>query len=130
MIDDKNPFDFTSYMSQLTAGNKLAQQENFHFCTCSGISYLEGLLQSARTQKAFVCVSDVTDGQTLRVSGSWRQRRVFTVFILRRFSQGNMTDYQEQLSMCRRLYHQILSRLLRDEDSLIQNLDYLDTSDI
>ena len=55
-MNAKQLFDYIGYFEDLWQSNKLAQTENFKFCTCSGIETLQGPLQQFRTANAFFCV--------------------------------------------------------------------------
>lgn len=130
-MNDKTLFDYIAYFRGLWEHNKLAQQKNFKFCTCSGIETLQGPLQEFRTANAFFCVDDTNDCVTFRGSnGGWFKRRTMTVFLMHRFDIKTMTDYQEALSLCRTLFQQLYSRMLIDEDSLSNDMVYLRTESI
>lgn len=129
-MDAKNPFDFAAYIAALTKSNRLARCHHFQPSTCSGINYLEGMLEQYQTTANFVCTSDVCDESTLQVGGGWMKRRLFTVFILARCEYGNQQSQTAALALCRELYRQFLSRLLRDQDDLRNELIYLNFADI
>ena len=129
-MDSKNLFDFHAYLHSLVEKNKLAQTAGFYPCACSGIGYLEDLLQEHRSHRAFVCVSDTSDDSTTRHSGGWFKRRVFTVFILHRYNTRSTADYRDKLSLCRELFRQLHSRFLVDESALQNELAYLNVEDI
>jgi hypothetical protein len=129
-MNNNIPFDFSTYLEQLTKQNKLCKNNNFIFCTASGINYLEGILENFRKSKAFICCSDVTEGGTSFGPSNWYNKRVLTAFILHRFRQGNTTDYNAKLQLCREIYTQFMSKMLKDEDDNIANMDYLDTHNV
>ena len=117
--EDKQPFDFVSYMGRVVAENRLAQKENFAVTTCSGIEHLEGMLDMYQTGANFVCTSDVCQESLFTSSGGWFKRRVFTVFVLARYAYGDGADYAAKMGLCRELFRQMCARLL-----------YLNTGDI
>ena len=129
-MNNKTDFDFYAYVARLAEKNKLARRAGFHNCTCSGINHLEGILQKFRTEKAFVCSSDVTEGSTTQRSGGWMKRRIFTVFILHRFKPGYMEDYEEKMELCRELFRQFQSRMLRDALKFQDEMSQLNLQDI
>ncbi len=130
-MNAKTLFDYIAYFEDLWQKNKLAQTNNFKFCTCSGIESLQGPLQQFRTTNAFFCVEDTADGITFRgTNGGWFKRRTITVFLLRRFNIKMMSDYQEALSLCRDLFQQLHSRMLIDEDDLSNDMVYLRTESL
>lgn len=129
-MDATSLFDFHSYLYKLTEKNKLARENDFFPCSCSGISHLEEMLSSSRSHKAFVCVSDVSEDSTQRHSGGWFKRRVFTVFILCRYNTRSQDDYRDKIGVCRELFRQMHSRFLIDEHDLQNELAYLDVENI
>lgn len=123
-------FDFAEYIHRLTLENKYAVSNGFQFTTCSGINYLEEALRRYQDAPALVCVSDVCDESTIQRGGGWMKRRLFTVFILRRFEWGNMGSQTAARDICRELYRQFQSRLLHDEDGLNNDLLFLNFEEI
>ncbi len=123
-------FDFIEYIKELITSNKLARQKGFEATTCSGINYLEGMLEQYQTTANFVCTADTCQESTFQQSGGWFKRRVYTVFILARHEYGNMEDYASKLALCRELFRQLQSRFLRDSELLQTCLLYLHTEDI
>lgn len=129
-MNHKKLFNFVDYMERLTKQNKLAKNEEFHPCKCSGIAHLEGILANMRTKKAFVCTSDVTDESTVSRGGGFFKRRVFTSFIVKRFRTGDMESYEEALDICRELMRQLHSRFIIDEADLQNDLVYLNVGNV
>lgn len=129
-MDSKTFFDFPSYIAMLTHANRLAVENNFKAVTCSGINYLEGLLQHFQTTANFVAVSDVCDESTLQVGGGWMKRRLITVFILSRYKYGDTEAYHRALTLCRELYRQFFSRLLHEADDWTNDHLFLNLADV
>lgn len=129
-MNAKTFFDFNAYMARLTRQNRLAKAEGFHPCNCSGIAHLEGILQNMRTEKAFVCTSDVAEESTVNRGGGYFKRRVFTAFIIKRFRTGNMASYSEALDTCRELMRQLHSKFIIDEADLQNDLVYLNVGNV
>lgn len=129
-MDVKNFFDFHSYIYNMVRRNRLAKEQGFAPCSCTGIGYLEGLLSEMRTQKAFVCVADVCEESVSRHGGGWFKRRVFTVFLLARYDTRSKDDYRAKLSLCRELFRQMHSRFIMDEARLQSDLCYLAVDEI
>lgn len=130
-MDATHFFDAIGYFRNLCERNILARDSGFHFCTCSGIETLQGPLQNYRTKSAFFCVDDTNDTTISRTSsGGHYAKRVFTVFLMRRYRIDDMEDRARQLEICRDLFSQILSKLLVDEDDLRNELVYLDTRNV
>lgn len=124
-------FNAETYFGDICRRNLLAQRAGFHFCTCSGIESLQGVIEEFRTQKAFFCVDDTNDGAMFRArAGGWFKKRTFTVFLLHLYEFNNMQSRAEALSICRTLFRQVSSRMLVDEDDLRNELIYLETGNI
>ncbi len=130
-MDAKNLFDAEEYFAGLCASNKLAAASGFKFCTCSGIESLQGPLELFSTDKAFFCVDDTNDALLFQgKSGGWYKKRVFTVFLMHRYDFGLEPSRKAALAICRKLYFQIVSRLIVDAESLENELVYLRTDNV
>lgn len=129
-MNDIKLFDFNGYMEGLCFKNRLARALAFQPCSCSGIQYLEGMLSHLRSVANFFCVSDVSDGSTVCRGGGYFRRRVFTVYLLMRFTTGDTMQQEQRMDTCRELFRQVHSRLLRDEARLDNELVYLNVADI
>ena len=129
-MDTIGLFDFNAYIYNMVRTNRLAVEHGFAPCSCSGIGYIEGMLSRMRTERAFVCVSDVCEESTVRHGGAWFKRRVFTVFLLTRYDTRKEEDYSSKLSLCRELFRQLHSRFIQDEARLQSDLCYLAVDEI
>ena len=118
-------WDAAKFFEELTATNKLAQQEQFVFCRVSGLDGFEEAVNQAQTQRAFVCVSDIADGYT-ELNNTPRTRRVKTVFLAMRHAAEDMAARSECMETMRELFRQFMSRLLPEKVRLEQNCIYLD----
>ena len=124
-------FDAYGYFKDLTEKNKLALQNGFHFCTCSGINSLEGPLNMMRDCQAFVCLDDTNDASMVRgKGGGWFKNRNFTVFLLHRHLIGNEKDRIEKLMLCRNLFRQLVSKMIKDEKPFENDMVLLQTDTI
>jgi len=131
MMDASRYFDSEKYFSRICSGNKLAAAEQFHFCTCSGVAALQGVLEQFRTKKAFFCLDDTNDGTLFQGrGGGWYKRRTFTVFILHSYDFKSMPSYRGALDVCRLLFLQVVSRLILDERDAGNELVYLHVDNI
>lgn len=122
--------DIINYMQRLTQESRLAQQHQFAHTTCSGLGYLEGMLEAYQSTANFVCTSDVCQESLYAQSGGWFKRRVYTIFILARYEYGNQTDYNLKINLCRELARQFTARMLHDSLQLQTDMLYLDTDNI
>lgn len=123
-------FDYTAYFSELTRTNRLACRNKFVFCTCSGVDYLEGVLEHFRTAAHLVCTSDICEETTFQQGGGWFRRRLLTVFVLSRFNPQQAGSYAEAMDLCRELYRQFVSQMLHDRTGLSDRLLYMNLADI
>ncbi len=130
-MDAKSYFDIEGYFEGICKRNKFAQENKFHFCTCSGAENLQGPIAKFRTEQAFFCVDDTNDGTLFRGrSGGWFKNRTMTVFLLHRYKMQDMKDRAAKMDICRELFRQIASRMLVDEHNLSNDLIYLQTDNI
>lgn len=124
-MDDINFFDPHAYFRRLTEQNKLAQLHQFKPCSCSGIDSLDDMLTEFRSTSAFVCVDDTNNAATENRGGGWFKHRVFTVFLLIRYRFDDMADRKTKLNICRQLFRQMHSRMIRDKAMRDNELTYL-----
>lgn len=129
-MNAKTLFDFHNYLSRTVSANRLARNGRYHYCSFSGIGYMEELLAGMRQHPAFVCLSDVTEDSVRQVGGGWFKRRTFTVFLLKRHDTRSMESYRAALDEVRELFRQLHTRFLRDEAALSNDLAYLRCDDI
>jgi len=129
-MDTKNLFDAFAYFQEVLAKNKLATSEKFEFCRISGPKGMEDALANFRTAPAFFCVDDSVSGMTYARNGGFFQRRIFTLFAFRRYDFKKQSDRAESLSICRKLSHQLLSKMIVDSDTLNSEMVYIDLNSI
>lgn len=114
-MDTINFFDGHEYFKDLTKKNKLAKANAFFPCSCSGINSLQDVLENFRRQSAFVCIDDTNDAAIEQIGGGWFKKRTFTVFLLIRYKFYDMKDRSAKLDICRQLFRQFHSRMIRDK---------------
>lgn len=124
-------FDSEKYFSSVCTSNRLAVENGFRFCTCSGIESLQGPLDRFKTDSAFFCLDDTNDGAMVRGrGGGWYKKRTFTIFILHRYTFRDEADRSAKLAVCRDLFRQVMSRMLVDADDLSNEMVYLHTDSV
>lgn len=125
-------FDAISYFTEMTSQNKLAQEKGFKAVTISNSNNLEALLEEFRDYDRFVAISDTNSGNLSSPDGAYgfSKRRAYTVFILSAYEYENMEDRQSQLNLCRLLFHQFVSRIIRDKYNYDEKQMYFDTQSI
>ena len=130
-MDTKTFFSAEAYFGNLCFRNRLARLHRFHFCTCSGIESLQGPLDKFRKENAFFCVDDVNDGQMYQgKGGGFYKKRTLTVFLMYRYRFDDEEDREQKLAVCRTLFSQLSSRMLRDSKRLKDELIYLGSDNI
>lgn len=129
-MDAVNLFDAIGYLKSLCQKNKLAMKHEFYPCVCSGINSLEEVLDQFRKKAAFFAVDDTNDGVTEQRSGGFFKKRTFTVFIMKRYVFGDMSDRQASLDVCRQIARQVHSRMLLDKENMSNELVYLNTNNV
>lgn len=130
-MNGKEFFDSEEYFSSLCEKNRLARNHGFRSCTCSGIETLQGPLEKFRSTKAFFCLDDVNEGQMYQGrGGGFYKKRTFTVFLLHRYTFGDEADRIAKLGICRQLFAQLSSRMIRDSKKLRSDLIYLGVDNI
>lgn len=126
---ENSSFDAVVYFYALTERNKLAQEKGFVPVTISSTDNLEGLMEEYRDNDRFVAVTDTNSGNLSSPDGAYgfSKRRAYTVFILSAYEYGNMQSRQEELELCRELFRQFVSRILRDKYLYEEKQMYFDT---
>ncbi len=124
-------FDAEEYFKGINSKNRLSKRHGFYFCTSSGIESLQGPLEKFKKEKAFFCIDDVNDGQMYQgKGGGYYKRRTLTVFLMHRYSFNDENDRLAKLKICRQLFRQISTRLLKDSKKLKSDLIYLGADNI
>lgn len=126
---ERNDFDAITYFTEMTQKNILAQENKFQPVTISGTDSLEGLLEEYRDTDRFVAISDTNSGNLTSPDGTYgfSKRRAYTVFILSAYEYGNMESRQKELELCRQLFYQFVSKILRDKYLYGEKETYFDT---
>lgn len=126
---ENNNFDAIAYFYALTERNKLAKEKEFLPVTISNTDNLEGLMEEYRDNDRFVAVTDTNSGNLSSPDGAYgfSKRRAYTVFILSAYEYGNMQSRQKELELCRELFRQFVSRILRDKYLYDEKQMYFDT---
>lgn len=109
-------FDALEYFRSLAEKNKLAVENGFKGCLCSGIEGAQGVMAEYQKTANFVMVDDITAGATRETPDGFYEKNTYTVFIFARYKQFDMDDYNEKMRLCRRIFHQFVSRIIYDQD--------------
>lgn len=107
-------FDGIEYFKAMAKENRLCRENGFCIDTCTGPENLQGVMDNWREKANFVLVDDNNDGR-LTGNGVGRfVRRVYTVFIIMRYEPFDMAMRHDRLEVCRRIFRQFVSYILRD----------------
>lgn len=129
---EQTQFDALEYFSELGRKNKLAKQNSFVVDYCSGFSALEPMMAGYRDAKNFVFIDDTTSGNTFSNKVGWFDRNVYCVHILAGYRHGDAESYNHALNLCRRIFRQFLSRVIKDKENYKYGkaLMYLNTGNV
>lgn len=129
---EKEQFDALEYFAQLGRSNRLARENGFVVDFCSGPGALEPMMAEYREAKNFIFVDDTTSGNTFSNKVGWFDRNVYCVHILAGYDYGDAESYNQALRLCRRIFRQMLSRLIRDKATYRYGnaMMYLNTANI
>lgn len=119
-------WDATSFFRSLTEKSVIAQSHAFTFCRVSGLEGFEEALQRMQSHKAFVCVSEISQGYT-ELCDTPHTRRVTTVFLAMRHKIDDMAARQSAMDNISALFQSFMSVLLREKTKLEQGCLYLDS---
>lgn len=123
-------FDAISYLKSLGEKNKLSKANKFAVDETEGIEGLQPVMEKYRKTENFIMVDDSVDGSHDSNKVGWFNKRVYTVYILASFKDGDVSDKNSKLDMCREIYRQILSKLIADSDKYEYDLIYMRTDSI
>ena len=106
----KEPFDDLQYFVEMAGKNKLVKANNFYCGFCSGPDGLDQVMAEYRSHANFFLVDDTTSGNTFGAKPGWFDRKVYAINII--------VGYEEALALARRIFKQLLSRVISDKASM------------
>lgn len=102
---------------------------DYHFGRVSGLSYLEDLIMNAGKYNKYFLIDDTDEGYSFKGGGyQFYHRRTYTVFILQKYNFNDMAERETKMNQAREIYRDLLSKMMYDEASHQNGLDYLNTS--
>ena len=118
-------FDALEYFADISRKNKLAKREGFVVDFCSGPGALEPMMAEYRDASKFIFIDDTTSSNTFSNNVGWFDRNVYCVHI-------HAESYNKALRLCRKIFRQMLSRVIRDKEKYTygDKLLYLNTSNV
>lgn len=114
----KMTWDAATYFKQLTLTNKLAQDNHFFYCDISGLGSMEEVISNMKNMTAFVAVNNTEGGTTFLDNAPFATRSKGLFFGMRHL-QNNMPARQECIDIMSEIYRQFNSRMLRDEETIL-----------
>ncbi len=125
-------FDAFEYFKHLGETNKLARDNNFKVGYCSGPDSIQFVMEQFRKTSNFILVDDTTSQNTYSNKVGFFRRDVYTVFIVAGYDYENMEDREQKLSLCRRIFRQMQSRLIHDKEEMVcgDSLEYLNVDNV
>lgn len=129
---EKEQFNALEYFTELGKKNKLARRNRFVVDYCSGMGALVPMMQNYRDAENFIFIDDTTSGNTFSNKVGWFDRNVYCVYILAGYDYNNAESYNETLKLCRRIFRQFLSRVIKDKERYKygDRLMYLNTGNV
>lgn len=121
-ITEWNAADF---FSRLLSCNKFALENGFKFARVSSLEGFEELISRALTVKAYVAVSDTSQG-SFTINNTPHSRRVKTVFMFMRHKVDDMAAREKCMEKIRELFRQFMSVLLLERTRIKENFIYID----
>lgn len=116
---ESNMFDAYAYLDDVK--NRLPELATFKMCRVSSRSEMEEMVDSVRTENAWLCVDDSDNGKTMNIAGGYVDRRVFFAFILQKYDTRTKEAMNNQaivMENARTIYKKILTKLIHDKESM------------
>ena len=114
----KDAFDDLQYFVEMAGKNKLVKENGFYCGFCSGPEGLDQVMAEYRDHANFFLVDDTTSGNTFGAKPGWFDRKVYAVYIIVGYELGNEEKYKVALNLARRIFKQILSRVICDKATM------------
>lgn len=119
-------WDAAAFFERLTAANKFAQEHGYRFARVSSLDGFHAAIGSMQSSKAFVAVSDESQG-ALDIENTPHTSRVKTIFLAKRHAVDDMNARERALDNMRELFRQFMSVLLLEKTCLAENNLFIDS---
>ena len=119
-------FNAVTYFETNCQKLRLTVEGKYKFCRVTGIDYMEDILSNIKSS-AYFAVDDTDDGVVVREGAGYFNKRVITVFLLRKFNISNQKDREEKLAETRLIRTKLIAKLIKDSNTLPE-LMFLDKS--
>lgn len=113
-------WDAAAFFERLTSTNRLARDNAYRFARVSSLEGFHSALATMKSTKAFVAVSDTSQGN-LDIDNSPHTRRVKTVFLAKRHAVDDMRAREQCMDNMRELFRQFISVLILEKTKLEEN---------
>lgn len=124
-------FNASEYFKQITQKLKATKDGNYKFCRVTGLGNLEDVVTNYSRYMAYTAIDDTNDGYTHQSqNGTYFERRIYTVFVLKKYTLNNMDQQREYLEECRSIYRSMIKKLIKDKSKLANDMIYLQTNRI
>lgn len=124
-------FDAFDYFSSICNTLKKSKDNGYYPCKVSGLANMEEVINAYQTQKAYFAIDDSNDGQIFKASGGgFFVRKMYVIYILKKFAFNNMDQQKEVMQECREIYHSVCKKLIKDKSLLANEMIYLNTERI
>lgn len=121
-----NTFDAHNYFEkEIRDKMKLTVDGNYTYSRISSMQHLEEVIDNFRYSTAFFAVDDTEDGYTFQAGGGYMDRKTFVVYVLKQYRLGDMVAQKTALAECRKIYKNVLKKLIRDKSVLENQMVYL-----
>lgn len=114
----KETFDDLAYFVEMAGRNRLVREHGFFCGYCSGPDGMDQVMAEYRDHANFFLVDDTTSANTFGARPGWFDRKVYAVYIIVGYEHGNEASYKEALALARRIFKQLLSRVISDKASM------------
>lgn len=121
----KQPFDALEYFCSMARKNKIVKNGSFYVGYCSGPDGMDQVMAEYRDYANFILVDDTTSSNTVGDKPGFFDRKVYAVFILVGYENGNEEQYKVAINKARKIFKQMLSRVIRDKASFSMGKDLM-----
>ena len=118
-------WDAAAFFERLTARNRLAKAHEYRFARVSSLEGFHEALGTMHSSKAFVAVSDESQGG-LDIENTPHTRRVKTIFLARRHPVADVKARERMLEGMRELFRQFMTVLCLEKIRLEENSIFID----
>jgi hypothetical protein len=124
-------FEAYEYFTDICKKLKITKDNDYYPCKVSGLANMEGVIANLQSKRAYFAIDDTNDGQIYKgAGGGYFERKMYIVFVLKKFPFEDMNKQHEALNECRSVYRSICTKLISDKSTLSNNMIYLHTDRI